>query len=548
MIAKAKAEALAEAAASSHETTDGEPPPLPVSPSEAQDGPPEPRGSLLWDPERLRAVPWLAEFADVPEDASPPLWMSPPPADAVGTYGPECIEWIEEQQGHPLRWWQRLAITRQMEHREDGSLCHALVIESTPRRAGKSVRMRGVALWRLEDPEGLWDETQLVMHTGSDLNICREIQRQAWRWAEAQGWVVTRANGKESIESDTGSRWLTRSQDGVYGYDVTYAPVDEAWNVKPETVSEGIEPATLERISPQVHLTSTAHRRATSLMRGRISTALVTDDPETLLLVWGAPPDTTVEQAGDPDVWRAASPHWSEERRNLIARKYAAAVAGQADPQMDDPDPMAGFIAQYLNVWNLRPRKAVAEPVLDLDALAAGNVPGEFTLDMAKRLVVALDVSPGLDHVTLVGGAALDDGRIRTKVLAEWESTAEALAALPELLKILKPRARYAFLSGPADAIAPDLTSLRFRDAGKATTASQGLSEFVSSRRLLHDGNATFLTQAAEATKVPSGDGWKFIRRGEPCDAVYAVAACVTTVRTKHAKKAGIRVLLPTET
>ena len=36
-----------------------------------------------------------------------------------------------------------------------------------------------------------------------------------------------------------------------------------------------------------------------------------------------------------------------------MARKYAAALAGQDEPEFDDPDPVRGWAAQYLNVWPL---------------------------------------------------------------------------------------------------------------------------------------------------------------------------------------------------
>jgi hypothetical protein len=48
-----------------------------------------------------------------------------------------------------------------------------------------------------------------------------------------------------------------------------------------------------------------------------------------------------------------ASPHWSKDRRDLIARKFAMAMAGQDEPEFDDPDPVRGWAAQYLNVWPL---------------------------------------------------------------------------------------------------------------------------------------------------------------------------------------------------
>lgn len=177
VIAKAKAEE--RAAVFSEISAAGTPPPLPVSlPEGPHDDliqpalpgivlpfptgkPMEVRDDLAWADflDRADEWPWLAEFTEVPEDASPPLYMSLPPDDAVCSYGweecthldgePGAIAWAEQEQKIRLRWWQRLAISRQLEHRADGTLCAREYIESAPRRAGKSVRMRCTGLWRM---------------------------------------------------------------------------------------------------------------------------------------------------------------------------------------------------------------------------------------------------------------------------------------------------------------------------------------------------------------------------------------------------------------
>jgi hypothetical protein len=380
---------------------------------------------LKWDRDALAGTPWLEGLLDPPADAAPPLAMTPPHPRAVGSYGEQACAWVESTQRITLRWWQRLAITRQLEHDQAGELVWPVVVESAPRRAGKSVRLRGVALWRLAHGGRLFGEPQLVVHTGKDVAIVREIQRAAWRWAEdSAGWVVTRANGKEALETPTGDRWLARAMHSVYGYDVSLGMVDEGWGVDPTAVDEGMEPATLERPSPQLHLTSTAHRKASSLMRRRISQALAGDDESTLLLLWAAAPDA---DPGDPETWRAASPHWTEARGRMIAAKYAAALNGEADPEADDPDPMAGFTAQYLNRWNLRPALAqagapivagddwralvAAPPARPPDAVAVEGWPGEDVVAVARawkvdgRALVAVTDAPDVSAAAaLVAG------------------------------------------------------------------------------------------------------------------------------------------------
>lgn len=374
-----------------------------------------PEGSderLAWNPDCLRLYPWLEDLAEVPETASPPLLMTPVPDDAVCSYGWDgcthitsgtpAAPWVEKSQRMTLRWWQRLSLIRQLEHRADGTLCFRKKIESAPRRAGKSIGMKGQALWRLEHAS-LFGEVQTIIHTGSDMAICREIQRQAWRWAEGHSWTVTRGNGKEAIETATEDRWLVRAQDAVYGYDVCLGMVDEGWNVKPDTVTEGLEPATLERSSPQLVLTSTAHRRATSLMRSELTSAMTLADPETLLLLWGA---VVGCDPSDPAVWRAASPYWSADREKLIRAKYEKALAGENDPEFDDPDPMKGFEAQYLNIWRIREPKQVGRAVVDSDAWSnmVGTAPDappdavavESWFDLGVAVAKAWDTDDGI--------------------------------------------------------------------------------------------------------------------------------------------------------
>lgn len=295
-------------------------------------------------------VPWLAEFVKVAPDAASPLAMSGPHPDAVGSYGAECIAWARDSFGVTPRWWQALALTRQLEHDADGQLVYPEVIETAPRRSGKSARLRIAAMWRCLRGPDLFGEQQLSMLVSKDLAVGKEIHRGVWRWAEQHSWNVVRLGGAQEVESPAGDRWLLRAPNAAYGYDTGYGQGDEAWGIDPQAITDGLEPALLERRSPQLHLTSTAHVRASSLMRRRLAGALRGDDPNVLLLMWGAHP---LADVADEATWRAASPHWTEARRALVARKYLAALAGEQEPEFDDPDPVRGWAAQYLNVWPL---------------------------------------------------------------------------------------------------------------------------------------------------------------------------------------------------
>jgi hypothetical protein len=506
---------------SSHPQGAGHPALCPVSLSGDAQAAQEVRADLLWDPESLAEYPWLQPLLDLPEDAAPPLYMTPPHPDAVGSYGAEACDWIEDTQKIRLRWWQRLAITRQLEYREDGSLVWRSVVESCPRRAGKSVRIRGMALWRMAHA-WLIGEVQTVVHCGNDLPICREIQRGAWRWAEAQDWTVTKANGKEALEAEDGSRWLVRSQDGVYGWDAGLAVVDEAWDVKPDTVSEGLEPAMLERLWSQLHLTSTAHRRATSLMRQRITDALTTDDGETLLMLWGAPADA---DPGDPEVWKAASPHWSEDRRRMIANKYSKAQAGELDPQADDVDPMAGFTAQYLNIWRLT---AVAKdrgfPI----------VSAEEWEELVEEPPLGPPQSAALESWWADGVSVALGWRVGARVVVSVEDYVD----LTEAVAALRASGFRGFATVGASLVEdPALSGVRIRKGQGRTSASvQEFQRLLAEDAVRHDGGEHLTEQVLGARTMPGADGPRMASTGR-ADAVKAAGWVVTSCRRKSAGK-----------
>lgn len=272
--------------------------------------------------------------------------MSGPHPRAVGSYGTEVLKWWKREFKFTPRWWIELAILRQFEHDDSGDLVWREIVETGPRRIGKSTRLRGSALWRIDNAD-LIGEDQLTMLVSKDLSIGREIHSKAWNWARERDWTVRQMNGQEEIATSSGAgRWLLRAPDAVYGFDIGYGQVDESWDVKATAIEDGLEPAMLERRWPQLHLTSTAHVRASSLMRRRIVNAIRELSADTLLLFWGAHPDADLD---DPATWRDSSPHWSADRERLVTEKWRAAKEGGVEA--DDPDPLRGWAAQYLNVW-----------------------------------------------------------------------------------------------------------------------------------------------------------------------------------------------------
>jgi hypothetical protein len=471
----------------------------------------EPR---LSRPEDFDGVPWLSDLLDVPENASWPRHMSPVHPEAVGSLGAEVEEWARIQQRVEFRWWQRLAFRRQLEFNSLEELLWRMILESGPRRIGKSVRLRNGALWRLDNADR-FGERQLVMHTAKDLAICREVQLPAWNWAEeVAGWKVSRANGKEAVATPAMDRWLLRAVSAVYGYDVTLGLVDEAWDVEPGVVDEGIEPATMERVQPQVILTSTAHRKATSLMRRKIAAALsgMGEDFEVLLLLWGAGQHDDI---GDPAVWRASSPHWSPDRERLIRSKYERAMRGEADPEADDPDPIEGFRAQYLNVW---PRATVRLPGTEVVSSDDWTTRGSYEPGDGPR-VIAVESWFG-EGVTLAVGEALTGGKSgRAGVtVEEFATSAEAAARATQLMVELPV---YAYLVGKSLTRDPAFEGAE-PVQGRARQTVEDLDNLMKDDAIVHDGSELLAGQVTELrTKTGGGDSLQVVSKGR-IDAVKA--------------------------
>jgi len=453
--------------------------------------------------------------------------MSRPHPDAVGSYGPEAAPWIAEHAGIELRWWQRLVLYRALEHDADGQLVWTTVVLSTARQVGKSFLVRALALWRTAHAD-VFGEAQLVLHTGKDLNVCREVHRPGRAWARAHGFYTRETNGQEEIRLPDESRWIVRGANSVYGYAATMAIGDEAWAMSARLIEDGLEPTMMERISPQLVLLSTAHARASSLMLGRRAVALDSwETPrDTLLVEWSAPAGTDIE---DRDAWRQASPFWSEGRARLLEARLRRCQAGVSDPDDADDDPERSFRSQVLNTW---PRQRLAgtgrdEPLLAPDVwagcadLSATAPPGP--------VVVAVEDWYGL------GAAAVCAASLPGSRVLIWGETfadrADAVAWADMELHSDESREGSQLIVGASLNPAAISEALGFPAVGAGNGHTRvGLPmvrAMVNSGQLIHGGDRTLSGQMT-ACRVTARDGGLVItNRGVRGDLVRAASWAV---------------------
>lgn len=375
------------------------------------------------------AVPWLADLADVPPDATWPRLMTAPHPAAVGSYGGLVEEWSHRKRGRPPRWWQRLGWRRLLEHDADGRLVWEVAVVTLARQVGKTWWLGDSCDWRLNAGE-LFTAEQTVLSIAKDVAVAREMQRPHRLRAkrDREMFHVREVNGQEEIELlADGSRWMVRAKEGVYGVAATMATVDEGWKVLASVVDDGIEPTTVEAVDAQILLVSTAHRRATALMVGRRARALehLRDGDGPLLLEWSAAPDADLD---DRAAWRQASPHWTPKRERLIAGRLEGALAGESD-DVDEPDPISSFRTQWLNQW---PAKRVAlvkgERLVEADewAACAGVV-----ADDPDRIVVAVEDHAGFG-AAIAAVCVQGDGRLGVDgwLTATWADALDDLRRL----------------------------------------------------------------------------------------------------------------------
>jgi hypothetical protein len=487
---------------------------------------PEPERAGLGPDDRRWRVPWLRELRVPPGDAAWPRLMTVPHRRAVGSLGPEFIEWAEAR-SRPLRWWQRLAATRMLEVDTDDRLVWETIILSMPRQLGKSWLLRELCLWRIHQGTR-FGEPQDVLHTGKDLAVCKEVQRPARVWAKARPeFKVREVNGQEEIELlEDGSRWMLRAKEAVYGYSVSLAAADEAWKVRASSIEEGLEPTMVERNQPQLLLVSTAHRLSTSLMLGRRKLALEgleLGDGE-LIIEWSAPLEADID---DVEVWRNASAHWSGRREHTIRKQLEAARSGTLeDPE--EPDPVASFRAQWLCQW---PRK-VTEPSGGTEAL----LPPGLWADRAQAGVastgpiwVALEDDYGMGAAVAAVGL-LPDGRLEVDAWAtdDWDTAIDELERLAEH----RPIAELLVGASLIDRVPADIAPVPKPAGGTQTrTGLALLRDLAVGGQLVHDITTFELDEALQVAQVREAPTGLFLIARGP---THLVRAMVWAVGAAH--------------
>jgi hypothetical protein len=417
--------------------------------------------------------------------------------------------------------WQRFAIVHGGELTPDGRPRFRVVLVLVSRQNGKTTIGEVVALDALTAAP-----RQLVLGTSTNLETARESWQKAVDRAEdhlLDMWPVVRRGALDtSLTLSNRSRYkvAAASRKGGRGLSVDVGLADELREHLTWEAWDAMSGATTARRVSQIWAFSNQGDDRSVVLNHLRDSALAyiesgEGDDTVCLLEWSAPDDCDLD---DRQAWRRANPAlgFTIDEATLVSKLAT--------------HPPASFRTEYLCQ-----RVASMDAAVDERAWKELADVGSSLEALRDRVALCLDVALDLQHVTLVAAALAADGRVRVDVVGAWGSTVDARADLPELIERVKPRVLGWFPGGPAAALAADLRGVRRAEeikAGDVPAVCQGLAEQVAARRVLHTGDPLLIAQIGGVSKLYSGDGWRFTRKGVGhCDAVYALAGAVHLAR-----------------
>ena len=482
----------------------------------------------------------------------PRLWTRPlRPLTRKTTRGYEIIDFAE-MIGEPLLPWQQWAVIHAFELKPDGSYRFRTVLILVARQNGKSHLKRVVSLWRMymDGARRILGVAQDVALARDQWNMCQESIHDCPDLEEEWG-RVRNVNGDEYFIA-SGCRYAIKAANRRAGRGGSNDEVniDELREQTDWKAWAAVSKTTMARDNGQVWGMSNAGDDESVVLNQLRDTALAGHDDSLCILEWSAVYGCELD---DRQAWAQANPGLG-----YIISESAIQSA------LSDP-------AEIFRTEVLCQRVRILNSAIDAAAWKDCADPAGTMDGLRDRVGACLDVAPDGQHVTLNVAAKLRTGQVRVEVAGAWKTTDQARAELPMLLARIKPLALGWYPSGPAARLAPVLRPLAAKYnpkrpkprpgipapwlpengeiAGlKVSEACQAMADLVTGRQVLHPADPLLDAHTEGASKQPSGDGWRFVRRigGEEahCDAAYAAAGAIQIALTMpEPKRARIRII-----
>ena len=460
----------------------------------------------------------------------PRLWTRPlRPLNRRTSKGFEVIEFAE-MIGEPLLPWQQWAAIHALELLPDGSYRFKTILILVARQNGKSNLKRIITLWRM-----YIDGARNILGAAQDVSLAREqwtLCQQTIHTCpdlEAEWGSVRNVNGDEMFWA-AGGRYAIKATNEKAGRGTSNDEVniDELRSQRDWKAWGSLSKTTMARPNSQLWAMSNAGDDGSVVLNQIRDAALTERDPSIFIAEWSG------EDGCELDDW-AQIAQANPGLGYLISESAIRSALATDPPSVFRTEVLCQKVDQLDGAVDLARWNACAD--------AAGTMES-----LRSRLGACFDVSPDGRHATLAVAAVTEDGRPRVEIVKAWDSTNAARAELEGLLDRVKPVAIAWYPAGPAAAFA---TILRKRPGsveltgGKVTEVCQELADLAKGARLIHPADPLLDAHIRGASKLPSGDGWRFTRRGDGhVDAAYAAAGAINTALTlPPVKRARIRVL-----
>jgi Terminase large subunit, ATPase domain len=429
--------------------------------------------------------------------------------------GFEVVEFAE-MIGEPLLPWQEYLVKHALELNPDGTYRFRTVLVLVARQNGKSSVKRIVSLWRL-----YMEGAKLILGTAQDVAQARE----QWQMCidtiranpdlDAEVEQERRVNGDEWFKLSSGGRYKIAASNrrAGRGLSIDELTIDELREQRSWDAWSALSKTTMARANAQTWCMSNAGDDESVVLNQLRDAALSGRDPSIGLFEWSAPDGCEL------DDWKAIA-QANPGLGHTISPQAIKSALGTDPPNVYRTEVLCQRVDQLDGAVDLGAWRACADP--------SGTIP-------RRDLVACFDVAPDGQHATLAAAAVMADGRARVEIVRAWKSTDAARDDLPGLLAELKPTAVAWYPAGPAAAVAPILRPLDGNVELKGlqvAEACQGLADLAQARQVIHPADPLLDAHISGAAKLPSGDGWRFTRRGGHVDAAYAAAGAVHVALT----------------
>lgn len=467
------------------------------------------------------------------------------------TLGFQAVAFAETVVNVRLLPWQRWWLIHALELRDDGGFRFRTIVTLVARQQGKTWLLKILALWAM-----YLGVARLVLGAAQSLDISRESWQGAVDMTKespelaAEVANVRYANGEQCLTLTGGQRYriAAATRSAGRGLSVDLLILDELREHRDFSAWAALSKTTMARPNALTVCISNAGDDGSVVLNQLRDAALAETDDAVGIFEWSAPDGCELT---DPRAWAQAMPGLGHGTITEGAVRTSLAT--------DSP---AVFRTELLCQ-----RVPSLDAAVDQAAWKACADRGGSLAPVRARVALCVDVSPDYAHVTLIGGARLDDGRVRLQVAGAWsgpDALDQARAELPELVEKIKPAEFGWFPSGPAAALAPDLRTLRLKfrravakferdqDSGIRRLVTENEEEFarltvglereacqsfaadVQAARVLHPDDPLVNAHVYGATKLRTGDGWRFGRPvdgGQHVDAAYAAAGATYLAR-----------------